>query len=66
MMVGGGRTHGGEEYVQNYAHFFCVKDGRIVEVWELFDTELAQARLFGKPLDVAPEPEPEQRFAVGG
>lgn len=66
MMVGGGRTHAGDEYVQNYAHFFTVRDGLIVEVWELFDTELAQARLFGKPLDIAPEPAPEQRFAVGG
>lgn len=57
LMFGGGVTHGGEEYTQVYAHFFTVRDGLIVEVWEFFDTELAQARLFGKPHTVAPPPD---------
>ena len=63
MMIGGGYTPDGREYIQTYAHFFTVRDGLIVEVWEFFDTELAQARLFDKQVEVAPQP--ENRFAVG-
>jgi ketosteroid isomerase-like protein len=57
LMAGGGRTHDGQEYFQTYAHLFTVRDGKIVEVWEFFDTELAQARLFGKPVEVATPPD---------
>jgi ketosteroid isomerase-like protein len=63
MMTGGGYTPDGREYIQTYAHFFTVRDGLLVEVWEFFDTELAQQRLFDKPVEVAPAP--ENRFEVG-
>lgn len=61
LMRGGGVTTGGEEYEQTYCHLFEIRDGRIGEVWEFFDTELAQARLFGRP--VSPDPLPESGFS---
>jgi ketosteroid isomerase-like protein len=52
LMTGGGKTVGGHDYIQTYCHLFQVVNGEIVEIWEFFDTELAQVRLFGKDIEL--------------
>lgn len=46
MMEADGPANNGVRYDQRYVHIFRVRDGKLVEVTEFFDTELAQRALF--------------------
>lgn len=61
FMEAEGTTIDGERYDQLYCHLFELREGRISEVWEFFDSCLAQRALFGNPL-TRPEPEPPLPF----
>jgi len=52
MMEGGAETLDGQRYEQTYCQVFRVEGDQIVELWEFFDTVQAEARLFGKAIDV--------------
>lgn len=46
MMEADGAAKNGVRYDQRYVHIFRVQGGKLVEVTEFFDTELAQRALF--------------------
>lgn len=54
MMEADGPAKNGVRYDQRYLHIFDFRDGVIVEVWEFFDTALAEAALFAPPFDRRP------------
>lgn len=62
MMEGGGDTRDGGRYEQQYCHIFRVENGVIAEIWEFCDTAQAEARLFGKTIDVGQRPRDPLRF----
>lgn len=49
LMEADGPGTNGERYNQRYCHIFEVQDGLIREVWEFFDTALANRVLFYDP-----------------
>lgn len=63
LMQGGGIGKNGEAYAQTYCQIFSFQDNRIVEVYEFFDTVLAERVLFGNHLEKAEAiPENPLRF----
>lgn len=46
IMEADGPGVNGLRYDQRYVHIFAIRDGRIAEVWEFFDTALANEVLF--------------------
>ncbi|GAA0617029.1 hypothetical protein GCM10009547_18990 [Sporichthya brevicatena] len=49
IMDADGPGTNGERYDQRYVHIFEVRDGLIRQVWEFFDTKLAEQVLFYDP-----------------
>ena len=62
FMEARGVAKSGARYDQRYCHVFAFRDGKIAEVWEFFDSCLAEAALFGDRHRGC-EPEPENRFS---
>lgn len=62
LMRGGGPTRDGELYEQTYCEIFTIRDGKIVEMHNFFDTVLVEQCLFDNPLRrrEAPLPDPFQ------
>ncbi|MDG2362164.1 MAG: nuclear transport factor 2 family protein [Hellea sp.] len=50
IMQADGQALNGVRYNQTYCHMFGFKDGLISEVWEFFDSVLAEAALNNNPL----------------
>ena len=50
IMQADGQALNGIRYNQTYCHMFGFKDGLISEVWEFFDSVLAEAALNNNPL----------------
>jgi ketosteroid isomerase-like protein len=61
FMEAEGLARNGERYDQRYCHVFGFRDGKIAEVYEFFDSALAEHALFDNPL-TTPETPPEQTF----
>ena len=61
FMEAEGFARNGERYDQRYCHVFGFRDGKIAEVYEFFDSALAEHALFDNPLTKAETP-PAQRF----
>ena len=61
FMEAEGLARNGERYDQRYCHVFGFRDGKIAEVYEFFDSALAEHALFDNPL-AKPETPPEQTF----
>ena len=61
FMEAEGLANNGKRYDQRYCHVFEIRDDKIVEVWEFFDSCLAATVLFGNEL-VKPETEPARAF----
>lgn len=61
IMEAEGLASNGLRYDQRYCQIFGFRDGKISEVWEFFDTALAQVALFGNELS-KPEPAPKEPF----
>jgi len=61
FMEADGPTRSGKRYNQRYCQVFAFRDGRISEVWEFFDSCLAEEALFDNPLS-RPEQEPAEPF----
>ncbi|MHA7835156.1 MAG: nuclear transport factor 2 family protein [Algiphilus sp.] len=57
VMEADGTAKNGVRYDQRYVHIFDFAEGLIVEVWEFFDTALAEAALFAPPFDRQPRAE---------
>ena len=58
IMHGGGPTKGGDHYDQTYAIFYTVREGKVAEVHEFFDTALVERALYNNPLKTARPPRP--------
>ena len=54
IMEADGPAKNGVRYDQRYVHIFDFEEGLISEVWEFFDTALADAALFAPPFDRQP------------
>jgi ketosteroid isomerase-like protein len=50
LMQGGGPTKDGHNYEQTYCEIFTIRDGKIVEMHNFFDTVLVEQCLFDNPL----------------
>jgi uncharacterized protein len=61
IMHGGGVAKNGIDYDQTYCQIFTIREGKISELHEFFDTVLAEAALFDNKLE-RPEREPELPF----
>jgi uncharacterized protein len=61
IMQGGGVAKNGINYDQTYCQIFTIRDGKVSELHEFFDTVLAEAALFDNKLERA-EREPEHPF----
>ncbi len=61
FMEADGEAINGERYNQRYCHIFGFRDGKIAEVFEFFDSALAERALFNNPL-TKPETPPQQSF----
>ena len=61
FMEADGEAINGERYNQRYCHVFGFRDGKIAEVYEFFDSALAEHALFDNPLMTAENP-PAQSF----
>ena len=61
FMEADGEAINGERYNQRYCHVFGFRDGKIAEVYEFFDSALAEHALFDNPLMTAETP-PAQSF----
>jgi ketosteroid isomerase-like protein len=61
IMQADGQALNGVRYNQTYCHMFVFKDGLISEVWEFFDSVLAEAALNNNPL-TKPTKAPENAF----
>jgi len=61
FMEADGNAANGERYNQRYCHTFGFRDGKIAEVFEFFDSTLAQKALWDNPLS-EPESVPEREF----
>ncbi|MGI9325089.1 MAG: nuclear transport factor 2 family protein [Pseudomonadales bacterium] len=62
IMKGGGPTKDGKRYDQTYCEIFTIRDGKITEMHNFFDTVLVEECLFGNSLQSpeAPLGEPFQ------
>ncbi len=60
IMRGGGPTEGGDNYEQTYGIFYSVRDGKVAEIHEFFDTVLVERALYDNPLTrpLPPHPKP--------
>ncbi|WP_108789330.1 nuclear transport factor 2 family protein [Erythrobacter sp. Alg231-14] len=54
LMFGGGMGTNGHEYLQTYCQIMTIKDGKIVELHELFDTALVELALNDNPTHKGP------------
>ena len=61
FMEADGEAINGERYNQRYCHVFGFRDGKIAEVFEFFDSALAERALFDNPL-TNPETPPTHSF----
>ena len=61
FMEADGEAINGERYNQRYCHVFGFRDGKIAEVFEFFDSALAERALFDNPL-TKPETPPTHSF----
>ena len=50
LMKGGGPTNDGKQYDQTYCEIFTIRDGKIAEMHNFFDTVLVQECLFDNSL----------------
>jgi len=50
LMQGGGPTKDGHNYEQTYCEIFTIRDGKILEMHNFFDTVLVEQCLFDNPL----------------
>ena len=64
LMKGGGPTLDGNQYDQTYCEIFTIRDGKIVEMHNFFDTVLVEQCLFDNPLE-RPETPLKDPFKVG-
>lgn len=64
LMQGGGPTRNGGDYDQTYCEIFTIRDGKITEMHNFFDTVLVEDCLFGNPL-TRPESPVADPFQVG-
>lgn len=62
IMRGGGPTKGGDNYEQTYGVFYGIRDGKIGQIHEFFDTVLVERALYDNPLKspLPPHPKPFQ------
>ena len=49
IMEADGLGNNGIRYDQRYVHMFSARDGKLTQVWEFFDTALANAVMFTDP-----------------
>ena len=61
FMQADGHALNGVRYNQTYCHMFGFRDGKIAEVWEFFDSVLAEEALNNNPLS-KPTVAPAQAF----
>lgn len=54
LMRGGGMGTNGHEYLQTYCQIMTIRDGKIVELHELFDTALVELALNDNPTAKGP------------
>ena len=54
LMKGGGMGKNGHDYQQTYCQIMTIKDGKIVELHELFDTALVELCLNDNPTEKGP------------
>ena len=64
LMQGGGPTRNGGNYEQTYCEIFTIRDGKIIEMHNFFDTVLVESALFDNPL-TRPEAPAADPFQVG-
>ena len=64
LMRGGGPAKNGHDYEQTYCEIFTIRDGKIVEMHNFFDTVLVEQCLFDNPLERPEEPLAD-RFQIG-
>ena len=54
LMYGGGDTKNGEQYLQTYCQIMTIRDGKISELHEFFDTALVELALNDNPTRKGP------------
>ena len=54
LMRGGGMAKNGHEYLQTYCQIMTIRDGKIAELHEFFDTALVELALNGNPTQNGP------------
>lgn len=54
LMYGGGTATNGEEYLQTYCQIMTIRDGKIAELHEFFDTALVERALNDNPTQKGP------------
>lgn len=54
IMYGGGMGTNGHEYLQTYCQIMTIKDGKISELHEFFDTALVELALNNNPTEKGP------------
>ena len=64
LMQGGGPTRNGQSYEQTYCEIFTIRDGKIAEMHNFFDTVLVEQCLFDNPLERPETPLPDP-FRIG-
>lgn len=64
LMQGGGPTRNGQSYEQTYCEIFTIRDGKIAEMHNFFDTVLVEQCLFDNPLERPETPLPDP-FQIG-
>lgn len=50
LMQGGGPTKLGQNYAQTYCEIFTIREGKVIEMHNFFDTVLVEHCLFDNPL----------------
>ena len=64
LMQGGGPTRNGQSYEQTYCEIFTIRDGKIAEMHNFFDTVLVETCLFDNPQQ-RPETPVDDPFQIG-
>ena len=64
LMQGGGPTRNGQSYEQTYCEIFTIRDGKIAEMHNFFDTVLVEQCLFDNSLERPESPLPDP-FRIG-
>ena len=64
LMQGGGPTRNGQSYEQTYCEIFTIRDGKIAEMHNFFDTVLVEQCLFDNSLERPETPLPDP-FRIG-